>query len=90
MSYGATVTALPWRQLPPAEGTFLVILYQKVYTYTHANTNLNREVHLLRPDGNRLEICSQEMPPADAKQFLHDARTVGDVMKQLDLETAGR
>jgi hypothetical protein len=28
----------------------------------------------------KLEIFSQEMPPADAKQFLHDAQAVMDVM----------
>ena len=39
-------------------------------------------------DGNRLEIFSQELPAADAKQFLHDARAAADVMKPLDLETA--
>jgi hypothetical protein len=42
------------------------------------------------PDGNRLEVFSQEMTPADGKQFLHDAREVADVLKPLDLETAPR
>ena len=32
--------------------------------------------------------CSQEMPATDAKQFLHNARAVADVMKPLDLETS--
>jgi catechol 2,3-dioxygenase-like lactoylglutathione lyase family enzyme len=39
-------------------------------------------------DGNRLEIFSQEMTPADGKQFLRDARAVADVMRPLELETA--
>ena len=29
----------------------------------------------------KLEIFSQEMPPADAKQFLHDAWAVANVMR---------
>ena len=35
---------------------------------------LTKSVYFFDPDGNRLEIFSQEMPAADAKQFLHDAR----------------
>jgi catechol 2,3-dioxygenase-like lactoylglutathione lyase family enzyme len=41
-------------------------------------------------DGNRLEIFSQEMTPADGEQFLHDARAVAHVMRPLALETATR
>jgi catechol-2,3-dioxygenase len=51
---------------------------------------LTKSVYFFDPDGNRLEIFSQEMSPADGKQFLHDARAVADVMKPLDLETATR
>ena len=51
---------------------------------------LTKSVYFFDPDGNRLEIFSQELPAADAKQYLHDARTVADVMQPLDLETATR
>jgi catechol 2,3-dioxygenase len=51
---------------------------------------LTKSVYFFDPDGNRLEIFSQELPAADAKQFLHDARAVADVMQPLDLETATR
>lgn len=51
---------------------------------------LTKSVYFFDPDGNRLEIFSQEMAPADGKQFLHDAREVSAVMKPLDLETASR
>ena len=51
---------------------------------------LTKSVYFFDPDGNRLEIFSQEMAPADGKQFLHDARAVAEVMKPLDLETATR
>ena len=51
---------------------------------------LTKSVYFFDPDGNRLEIFSQEMPAAQAKQFLHDARAVADVMQPLDLETATR
>ena len=57
------------------------------FTTDHGMTH---SVYFFDPDGNRLEIFSQEMPSADAKQFLHDARAVADVMQPLDLETATR
>src|SRR2546430_15729938 len=44
---------------------------------------LTKSVYFFDPDDNRLEIFSQEMAPADAKQFLHDARVVADVMQPL-------
>ena len=46
---------------------------------------LTKSVYFFDPDGNRLEIFSQEMPAASAKQYLHDARAAGDVMRPLDL-----
>jgi catechol-2,3-dioxygenase len=49
---------------------------------------LTKSVYFFDPDGNRLEIFSQELPSADAKQFLHDARAATDVMRPLNLETA--
>ena len=57
------------------------------YTTDHGMTH---SVYFFDPDGNRLEIFSQVMPAADAKQFLHDARAVADVMRPLDLEKATR
>jgi catechol 2,3-dioxygenase len=47
---------------------------------------LTKSVYFFDPDGNRLEIFSQEMTPAVGKQYLHAARTADDVMKALDLE----
>jgi catechol 2,3-dioxygenase len=49
---------------------------------------LTKSVYFFDPDGNRLEIFSQEMPPPEAKQYLHDARDTADVLRPLDLETA--
>jgi catechol 2,3-dioxygenase len=46
---------------------------------------LTKSVYFLDPDGNRLEIFSQEMPAADAKQYLHAARATADVLRPLDL-----
>ena len=39
-------------------------------------------------DGFTLETFSQELPSATAKQYLHEAQAVADVMRPLDLETA--
>jgi catechol 2,3-dioxygenase len=47
---------------------------------------LTKSVYFFDPDGNRLDIFSQEMTPAVGKEYLHSARTAGDVMKPLDLE----
>jgi catechol 2,3-dioxygenase len=49
---------------------------------------LTKSVYFFDPDGNRLEIFSQELPSAGAKQYLHEARTAADVMRPLDLEMA--
>jgi len=70
-------------------------LYQRLKSYGAkveftADHVLTKSVYFFDPDGNRLEIFSQELPAADAKQFLHDARTARDVMQPLDLETATR
>ncbi|HXJ82654.1 MAG TPA: VOC family protein [Candidatus Methylomirabilis sp.] len=51
---------------------------------------LTKSVYFFDPDGNRLEIFSQEMPPQAAKDYLHDARDAADVMRPLDLEPASR
>ena len=45
---------------------------------------LTKSVYFFDPDGNRLEIFSQEMPPAAAKEVLHAARVADDVMRPLD------
>ena len=47
---------------------------------------LTKSVYFFDPDGNRLEIFSQEMTPAVGKQYLHDARSAEDVMRPLGLE----
>ena len=70
-------------------------LYERLKSYGAkveftADHVLTKSVYFFDPDGNRLEIFSQELPAADAKQFLHDARAVADVMQPLDLETATR
>src|SRR5215469_4794749 len=51
---------------------------------------LTKSVYFFDPDGNRLEIFSQELAPAEAKQYLHEARAVTDVMKPFDVETAAQ
>jgi catechol-2,3-dioxygenase len=48
---------------------------------------LTKSFYFLDPDGNRLELFSQEMDQAEAKQYLHDARQVADVMRPLELES---
>jgi catechol-2,3-dioxygenase len=70
-------------------------LYERLKSYGArveftADHVLTKSVYFFDPDGNRLEIFSQEMPPALGKQFLHDARAATDVMRPLDLETATR
>ena len=70
-------------------------LYERLKSYGArveftADHVLTKSVYFFDPDGNRLEIFSQEMPPAAGKQFLHDARAAADVMRPLDLETAPR
>lgn len=50
-----------------------------------ANHVFAKSAYFLDPDGNRLEIFVKEMSPADAKQYLHDARSNADVFKRLDL-----
>ena len=70
-------------------------LYQRLKSYGAkveftVDHVLTKSVYFFDPDGNRLEIFSQEMPAAEAKQFLHNARTGAEVMQPLDLETATR
>lgn len=51
---------------------------------------LTKSFYFLDPDGNRLELFAQAMPQAEAKQYLHNARQVADVMRPLELEAAPR
>ena len=52
-------------------------------TFDHVMT---QSLYFLDPDGNRFELFSQVMQGAEAKQYLHDARNAGDVLRPLDLE----
>ena len=49
---------------------------------------LTKSLYFLDPDGNRLELFSQAMSPAEGKEYLHQARVPEDVMRPLDLEVA--
>jgi catechol 2,3-dioxygenase len=49
---------------------------------------LTKSVYFFDPDGNRLEIFSQELPSPSAKKYLHEARAASDVMRPLNFETA--
>jgi catechol 2,3-dioxygenase len=49
---------------------------------------LTKSVYFLDPDGNRLEIFSQEMAAPSAKEYLHNASQMDAVMGPLDLEAA--
>jgi catechol 2,3-dioxygenase len=55
-------------------------------TADHVVTN---SIYFLDPDGNRFELFSQMMPQSEAKQYLHGARDMGDVLRPLDLEGVG-
>jgi catechol 2,3-dioxygenase len=68
-------------------------LYDRLKSYGAAveftaNHIITKSVYFFDPDGNRLEIFSQEMPATEAKQFLHDAADGAAVMQPLDLEAA--
>jgi len=51
---------------------------------------LTKSVYFFDPDGNRLELFSQEMTPPAGKQYLHDAGAAADVLKPLDLTPTSR
>jgi catechol 2,3-dioxygenase len=68
-------------------------LYEKLKEYGAqveftADHVITRSVYFLDPDGNRLEIFSQEMAPAVAKQTLQHFTAARDMLRPLDLETA--
>jgi catechol 2,3-dioxygenase len=50
---------------------------------------VTKSLYFLDPDGNRFELFSQVMPQSEAKQYLHDAHVMGDVLRPLDLEGVG-
>src|SRR5688572_16851770 len=60
-------------------------LYDKLKSYGAqveftADHVITKSVYFFDPDGNRLEIFSQEMPATEAKQLLHDAADGAAVM----------
>jgi catechol 2,3-dioxygenase len=58
-----------------------------VDTEMTANHVITQSLYFLDPDGNRFELFSQVMPESEAKQYLRDARVMGDMMRPLDFET---
>jgi catechol-2,3-dioxygenase len=70
-------------------------LYQRLKDYgarveMTADHVLTKSFYCLDPEGNRLEIFAQMMGQVEAKQYLHDARQVSEVMRPLELEAAPR
>jgi catechol-2,3-dioxygenase len=51
---------------------------------------ITKSIYFLDPDGNRLEIFTQQLPAATAKQTLHDFSSMGEALQPVDLETIGR
>jgi catechol-2,3-dioxygenase len=49
---------------------------------------LTKSIYFFDPDGNRLELFCESMEMAAAKQYLHDARELSELMQPLDLESA--
>jgi catechol-2,3-dioxygenase len=49
---------------------------------------LTKSIYFFDPDGNRLELFCESMDMAAAKQYLHDARELSELMQPLDLESA--
>lgn len=48
---------------------------------------LTQSFYFLDPDGNRIELYTQAMTPAEGKEYLHNAKTFEQVFQPLDLET---
>ena len=55
-----------------------------------ANHVITKSFYFFDPDGNRIEIFSQELPATEAKQLLHDTTSGAAVMGPLDLEPVAR
>lgn len=49
---------------------------------------LTKSIYFFDPDRNRLELFCESMEMAAAKQYLHDARELSELMQPLDLESA--
>lgn len=60
------------RQKRAEETARLMRQYDRGTLYDHG---LTKSLYFFAPDGNRLEIFSQEMTPAGGKQYLPAART---------------
>jgi catechol 2,3-dioxygenase len=52
-----------------------------------ADHMITQSFYFLDPDGNRLELYTQVMAHAEAKQYLHGAHVGADAMQPLDLES---
>lgn len=48
---------------------------------------LTKSIYFFDPDGNRLELFCESMEMAAAKQYLHEARELSELMQPLDLES---
>ena len=48
---------------------------------------LTKSVYFFDPDGNRLEVFCESMAMAEAKQYLHEAQELSELMQPLDLES---
>ena len=57
-----------------------------VDTEMTADHVITQSLYFLDPDGNRFELFSQVMPESEAKQYLHDARVMGDVLRPLNFD----
>jgi len=70
-------------------------LYEKLKSYGAvveftADHVVTKSVYFLDPDGNRLEIFSQEIPAESAKQTLGGFTTMDEALRPLDLEPVAR
>jgi catechol 2,3-dioxygenase len=47
---------------------------------------LTKSIYFFDPDGNRLELFCESMAMAEAKQYLHNAKEVSELMQPLQLD----
>ena len=59
-----------------------------IETEMTADHVVTQSLYFLDPDGNRFELFCQVLQGSEAKQYLHDASAVADVMRPLDFEAA--